>query len=230
VAAAVKNDVQGVAGGVSRPLAAGSEIFAEELVKTGDASNAQLIFLDETSLSIGPKSEITLDRFVFDPTRETGNVVLPASRGAFRIIIGSQDPKSYTLRTPVAMIGVRGTILDCFVTDEGIVICAVDEGSAVLVIDGVSYVVASGQIIYVDKNHQVHGPMTPDGKFFKIFNGVPWPLYGGIPPAATSAMKSRTAQRFVWTSPRRTTSIFARIAIRTRNAARSDRFAVALNA
>jgi len=95
----------------TRPLAAGNDVHANERVRTGDAGAAQLLFIDETSLSIGPKSEVTLDRFVYNPNRGTGSVVLSATRGAFRFVSGSQNPVSYTIKTPAATIGVRGTVV-----------------------------------------------------------------------------------------------------------------------
>ncbi|MDO8535247.1 MAG: FecR domain-containing protein [Xanthobacteraceae bacterium] len=116
VASAVKNRVEGSVGGGTRQLSAGSEIFTSEVVRTGDASTAQLLFLDQTSLSIGPKSEVTLDRFVFDPNRGAGSVAINASRGAFRFISGSQKSSSYQIKTPVATVGVRGSIFQVYVT------------------------------------------------------------------------------------------------------------------
>ncbi|HEX5780148.1 MAG TPA: FecR domain-containing protein [Xanthobacteraceae bacterium] len=112
VASAVKNKVET---GGARQLTAGSSVFAREVVRTGEQSAAQLLFLDETSLSIGPQSEVTLDRFVFDPNRGAGSVVLNATKGALRFVSGSQQSSSYQVRTPVATIGVRGTIFDIYI-------------------------------------------------------------------------------------------------------------------
>jgi hypothetical protein len=120
VASAVKNRVEGSTGGGARPLSAGSSVFAREVVRTGDESAAQLLFLDETSLSIGPQSEVTLDRFVFDPNRGTGNVVINLGKGALRFATGSQKPSNYQIRTPVATIGVRGTLFDVYATKDKI--------------------------------------------------------------------------------------------------------------
>src|SRR5437764_14136938 len=120
VASAARNQVQGILGGGTRALAAGSEVFANETVRTGDDSLAQLLFLDETSLSVGARSEVKLDRFVYNPSRKTGNVVLEASRGAFRFVSGSQAPTNYTIKTPLATIGVRGTIVDGYITLAGV--------------------------------------------------------------------------------------------------------------
>src|ERR1700680_663434 len=61
------NQVTGIVGSESRPIAAGSDVFRDELVRTGDASVAQLLFLDDTNLSVGPRSQVKLDRFVYNP-------------------------------------------------------------------------------------------------------------------------------------------------------------------
>jgi hypothetical protein len=175
VAAAVKNDVKGDAG---RSLAVGSQVFEREVVSTGVESLAQLLFLDETSLSIGPKSQVTLDKFVYDPSRGSGSVVMSATKGAFRFITGSQDSTHYTIKTPVATIGVRGTIVNCFLVATGIV-CIVEEGSA----DVGGHIVKAGQAIFISNNGDATGPMTPDGHFFAVAGNVPWPLFGGTLPA-----------------------------------------------
>lgn len=106
VAVAVKNQVLG--GG--QRLANGGGVHADEIIKTGDSSSAQLLFLDQTSLLVGSKSEVKLDRFVYDPTGGNGKVVMNAGKGVFRFVSGSQNKKSYQINTPVATIGVRGTV------------------------------------------------------------------------------------------------------------------------
>lgn len=118
VAAAVKNQVFGNA----QPLSNGSGIFANERIRTGDASTAQLQFLDQTNLAVGPKSEVVLDRFVYDPDRRKGSVVVQAGRGVFRFVSGSQDPTSYQIKTPVATIGVRGTVFQLVISPHWIII------------------------------------------------------------------------------------------------------------
>lgn len=173
VAAAVKNEVKGGSGA----LGVGSKVFQNEVITTGAESLAQLIFLDETSLSVGPKSQVTLDKFVFNPSQGAGSVVFTATKGAFRFITGSQNPHHYTIKTPVATIGVRGTIVDCFIVSGGLA-CIVEEGSAVIG----GHVVPAGQAIFISNDGTVTGPMTPDGQFFAVAGNVPWPLYGGVLP------------------------------------------------
>jgi hypothetical protein len=71
-ASSVQNDVQGSLNRKPLPVATGGSVFQNEHVTTGEASQAQLVFLDDTGLSVGPTSEATLDRFVYNPDRGTG--------------------------------------------------------------------------------------------------------------------------------------------------------------
>ena len=68
-AASVQNQVQGIIDGGTQPIVAGSPLFQNERVRTGEESQAQLVFLDQTNLGVAPKSEVTLNRFVCDSDR-----------------------------------------------------------------------------------------------------------------------------------------------------------------
>lgn len=149
VAATVKNQVLG--GG--RPLAAGASVHANEIIKTGDASSAQLQFVDQTNLLVGALSEVKLDRFVYDPNRGNGRVVLNAGKGVFRFVTGTQSKQSYRINTPVATIGVRGTVFTfansgsklILTTSNGVVIVTIlPNGPVVEVPAGYSIVVYPG--------------------------------------------------------------------------------------
>jgi ferric-dicitrate binding protein FerR (iron transport regulator) len=182
VASAVKNRVEGSIGGGARPLAAGSAVFAREVVRTGEESTAQLLFLDETSLSIGPQSEVTLDRFVFDPNRGAGNVVLNATRGAFRFVSGSQQPSSYQVRTPVATIGVRGTIFDMYLAKNNqgqtVLVVILVEGSTTMTIGGNVYnLTKPGQALVMTEGGGIQ-QLNWDSTLFSVVSLVPFPLFG----------------------------------------------------
>jgi hypothetical protein len=107
-ATATKNKVEGVVNGKNQPLSKGSEVYTNETVRTGDASVADLVFLDNTNLSVGPTSEVKLDKFVYDPTGSSGAVVINVTKGAFRFVTGSQDKRVYEIKTPFGTLGVRG--------------------------------------------------------------------------------------------------------------------------
>jgi hypothetical protein len=107
-ATATKNKVEGVIGGRNQPISKGTEVFTNETVRTGDSSVADLVFIDNTNLSVGPTSEIKLDKFVYDPTGSSGAVVIQATKGAFRFVAGSQDKRVYEIKTPFGTLGIRG--------------------------------------------------------------------------------------------------------------------------
>jgi len=107
-ATATKNKVEGIIDGRNHPISKGTEVFTNETVRTGDASVADLVFIDNTSLSVGPISEVKLDKFVYDPTGSSGAVVIQATKGAFRFVTGSQDQRVYEIKTPFGTLGVRG--------------------------------------------------------------------------------------------------------------------------
>jgi hypothetical protein len=99
-AASTRPNVEAVGVGSTQTLSAGSEIYANQTVRTGNRGMADLVFLDKTNLSVGPKSEVRLDKFVYDPTGSGGSVVLQATRGAFRFVTGTQAKHAYRVNTP----------------------------------------------------------------------------------------------------------------------------------
>jgi hypothetical protein len=104
-AASTRPNVEAVAGGNTQKLSAGSEIYANQTVRTGNRGMADLVFLDSTNLSVGPRSEVRLDKFVYDPTGSGGSVVLQATRGVFRFVTGSQAKRAYQFGTPHGTLG-----------------------------------------------------------------------------------------------------------------------------
>ena len=95
-------------GSIAGTLSADSDVHANETVRTGSAGVADLRFLDSTNLSVGPTSVIRLDKFVYDPNKSSGNVVIEATRGSFRFVAGSQDKRAYKVKTPYGTLGIRG--------------------------------------------------------------------------------------------------------------------------
>ncbi|MFO1188662.1 MAG: FecR family protein [Alphaproteobacteria bacterium] len=94
----------------ARLLTVGSDVVFREKITTTAEGQAQILFLDQSALLIGPSSEVTLDEFVYDPNSGKGNMVASLSQGAFRFVGGKLSKQgNATLRTPVATIGIRGS-------------------------------------------------------------------------------------------------------------------------
>ena len=89
------------------PLSGGSNIYSKETVRTGDSGQADLQFHDRSNLTVGPKSSVRLDKFVYDPNKSGGAVAIQATRGTFRFVTGSQGG-SYQIKSPYGTLGIRG--------------------------------------------------------------------------------------------------------------------------
>jgi hypothetical protein len=101
----VKPDASGSVGGT---LSAGSGVYSNETVKTGSSGQAGLQFNDKSNLSVGPCSQVRLDKFVYDPNKGSGTVAIEAARGAFRFSTGSQNKGEVKIKTPSGTLGIRG--------------------------------------------------------------------------------------------------------------------------
>ena len=100
VAASIKPNADRVVGAKAETLTPGSELYANETVRTGNLGRADLVFVDKTNLTVGPASEVRLDKFVYDPSGSSGQVVMQMSRGAFRFVTGTQEHRVYKVSTP----------------------------------------------------------------------------------------------------------------------------------
>jgi hypothetical protein len=94
-----------------RVLRIGIDVQANELVTTNANDRAHLVFLDGSSLTVGPNAQLTIDKFVFDPSTKTGELAINASKGVLRLVGGKISKGSpITITTPSSTIGIRGGI------------------------------------------------------------------------------------------------------------------------
>jgi hypothetical protein len=177
-ATAVKNQVQGIQGGATRSLASGGSVFSNDTVKSGADSVAQLLFLDQTTFTVGANSQAVLSGVYH---RSTGVVskVMKAVAGAFRYVSGVGSPSSSRIEFPQGYITVRGTIVDILAGPDHSVII-VDEGAITVhaYASGTNYDVNAGQMLIVHFNGQTDGPMTIDTTMLQINASIPFPLFG----------------------------------------------------
>lgn len=94
-----------------RVLRIGIDVQANELITTRTNDRAHLMFLDGTSLTVGPNAQLTIDKFVYDPNSKTGDLAINASKGVFRLVGGRiSKTNPITITTPSSTIGIRGGI------------------------------------------------------------------------------------------------------------------------
>src|SRR5271170_7157089 len=116
--AAAHREVSRELSGASAQLNTGDPVFRDEVVRTGLESTAKLVFLDSTNLALGPISRVVLDRFIYDPAQPSEALGVKLAKGLFRFTTGVLDKKAYLVTTPIAAIGVRGTVLDISVNGD----------------------------------------------------------------------------------------------------------------
>lgn len=126
--AVVERSVTGAYRGRSRALDIGDGVVQNEVIRTGAASAARIVFRDATNLSMGATATVTLDRFVFDGGGTARSAVVNLTRGAFRWVSGRSPSQAYQVRTPLATIGVRGTVFDVL-SVAGRTVVVLEEGA-----------------------------------------------------------------------------------------------------
>jgi hypothetical protein len=112
VASLVRNNVNGVLPSRIIQINVGENVIRNEIVKTGQDSLAKLVFTDSTNLSVGPNSTVKLDKFVAAGPASYDKATINLAKGAFRFVTGHSDKRAYEIKTGVATIGVRGTIVE----------------------------------------------------------------------------------------------------------------------
>lgn len=112
-----------------RNLATGDDVLQDETVAVGEDAIGELMLRDETKLALGPGARLVLDRFVYDPNKTSGSIILNLIKGSFRFITGVAAKPTYLIRTPAAAIVVRGTIFDVHIEEGGAVWLLLHEGS-----------------------------------------------------------------------------------------------------
>jgi hypothetical protein len=105
-------------------------VLLNDRVRTGPNSRLQILLADRSTFTVGSNANIAIDRFVYDPQSNARASGVSVARGAFRFMSGRalQRPSGpVSVRTPVASIGIRGTIVEGVVGSDAVQIAATQE-------------------------------------------------------------------------------------------------------
>lgn len=95
-----------------RVLRVGVDVKANEAITTGAADRAHLLFLDGSSLTVGPQAHLTIDKFIYDPATKTGDLAVHVGEGVFRFVGGRiSKSRPVSVVTPSASLTIRGGIM-----------------------------------------------------------------------------------------------------------------------
>jgi hypothetical protein len=94
------------------PAAVGMAIRQSDTLVTGADGSAGVTFSDNSLLSTGPNSVLVVDQYRFDSTTHAGKFDASLKKGTLAVVSGKivkQSPGAMRVRTPAAIMGVRGT-------------------------------------------------------------------------------------------------------------------------
>jgi hypothetical protein len=158
----ISGEAFGTTDGGRSPVAAGSPVYRDEILETGVGARLAVTLADGTSITLGERATLVLDRFVYDPNGATD--LHAAVSGAFRFISGklqANATRSASIATDAATIGIRGT--DFWGGP-------IDGGLGFVLLDGGIDVTAAGQTLSVDASGA--GVSVDDAGLGPV---VPWP-------------------------------------------------------
>ena len=90
----------------------GQHVLINDSLRTGGDGALGIILQDGTRLSLGPNTELKVDRFVYQPSDGKFALLLQLARGAMAYVSGKIaqfSPGAATVETPVGILGLRGT-------------------------------------------------------------------------------------------------------------------------
>lgn len=94
------------------PATVGAGLRASDVIVTGADGSAGITFADNSLVSVGPDSVFAIEKYSFDSTTHAGEFQGNLKQGKLAAVSGKmvkQSPESMRIRTPSAVMGVRGT-------------------------------------------------------------------------------------------------------------------------
>ncbi len=120
----VKN-VMGVAtistGGQTAAAEPGTAVHLGSVLRTGSKSSMGVTFRDETIMSFGPDTELTVDEYLYAPAQgklKLGSKLAKGSLNYVSGVIAKLQPDAVSIKTPGGTIGIRGTQFVVKIEDE----------------------------------------------------------------------------------------------------------------
>jgi len=94
------------------PATLGMKLQQSDTIVTGADGTIGITFADNSRVSAGPGTVLTIDQYVFDSTTHVGKFDASVKKGTLAVVSGKlveQSPEAMHIRTPASIMGVRGT-------------------------------------------------------------------------------------------------------------------------
>lgn len=187
-------------GAATSTLKIGKSVFYNERITTSDTGVVQVLLVDGSTFTVGPRSNLVIDKFVYDPHRGAGEMTATLSKGALRFVGGklSKQEPAVKVRTPAGELTIRGGIFQGIVKSSNQAVFAFVFGDYLaLNRNGHRYKLRqSGNLFAIgnagppvirrttaaDANLILAAISGRDGGRVYRIKGNPWPFYYGIQP------------------------------------------------
>jgi hypothetical protein len=183
----------------------GDRISMGDAIRTKRDSKAEITFLDATVVQLGPETRITIDEYTYQGGMIRAKALIGLYRGKIRSIVSklktavvtlSRTDASFSIKTPTAIVGVKGTEFIVyyergitgiiFIDGDGAVYNPSKPGRIVKVTDGQASFVMSAEEAPLDAQPVADSFVAPHLKDMPVSNREyvrPQPD-NGPPPAA----------------------------------------------
>ena len=154
---ALKGSVEIQSDSVNINATLGASLQEKDSIITADQSKAQIIFNDETVVTVGKNSNFSIAKYIFDDTNEPA-VEFSILKGAMRAItgrIGKIAPQKFKVKTKTATIGIRGTNFTVISMNDGSMRAYCTYGAISVAIDNREYIVNQGFYLTLSKSGEV---------------------------------------------------------------------------
>jgi hypothetical protein len=124
---ASRGEVMALSNGGARELKQGDFIYVNDEIMTSNRSFAVLQFEDGAKVTVRPDSTMIIEQYLY-AGNENDAATLNLVEGGLRVITGAMaksNPENYKVRTPVALMGVRGTEFSIMLCGDEV--CAEDQ-------------------------------------------------------------------------------------------------------
>ena len=115
----IVNTVKGDHNRSVRSLDKNDPVFASEKITAAADAHGEIKLSDNSRIIVGPGAKVSLDDFVVDAGGVKSGVINIA-KGSFRFLSGRSKKAKFKITTPLATIGLRGTIFDVYVGARGV--------------------------------------------------------------------------------------------------------------
>ncbi len=135
----------------------GFELGEKDTIVTNGKAKVQIIFKDETLVTVGKNSKFSIDEYLFEENQESV-AKFAILKGAMRTItgrIGKIAPDRFSVKAKTATIGIRGTNFTALVDEDDTVRVYCTYGAISVTVNGVEYIVKQGYYITISPDGTV---------------------------------------------------------------------------